>query len=76
LRLPELITAARGASYFAGLQRITSEEARAREAELWSQGQSIAQVMAHYWIAKKVPEVRRQLLLEAAQALIAEENAV
>jgi exonuclease SbcD len=74
LRMPELITAARGASYFAGLQRLPLEEARAREAELWSQGQSIAQVMAHYWIAKKLPEVRRQLLLETALVFIAEEN--
>lgn len=76
LRMPELITAARGASYFAGLQRITLDEARSREAERWSQGQSIAQVMAHYWITKKAPEGRRQQLLAAAEVLIAEENVV
>ncbi|MGI8912898.1 MAG: metallophosphoesterase family protein [Chloroflexota bacterium] len=76
LRMPELITAARDASYFAGLQRITLDEARSREAERWSQGQSIAQVMAHYWITKKVPGGRRQQLLAAAEVLIAEENAV
>jgi exonuclease SbcD len=76
LRMPELITAARGACYFAGLQRITLDEARSREAERWSQGQSIAQVMAQYWITKKVPERRRQQLLTAAELLITEENAV
>ena len=76
LRMPELITAARGASYFAGLQRITLDEARTREAERWSQGQSIAQVMAHYWITKKVPEGRRQQLLAVAEELIGEESAV
>lgn len=74
LRMPELISAARSASYFAGLQRLAVEEARSREAERWSQGQSIAQVLDHYWIKKKVPEARRQVLLEAAQVLIAEEN--
>jgi DNA repair protein SbcD/Mre11 len=76
LRMPELITAARGAAYFAGLQRTILDEARSREAERWSQGQSIAEVMAHYWVEKKVPEVRRRQLLAAAEALIAEENAV
>jgi DNA repair protein SbcD/Mre11 len=76
LRMPELITAARGAAYFAGLQRTILDETRSREAERWSQGQSIAQVMAHYWVEKKVPEVRRQQLLAAAEVLIAEENAV
>jgi hypothetical protein len=74
--MPELITAARGASYFAGLQRITLDEARSREAERWSQGQSIAHVMAHYWVTKKAPEGRRQQLMVAAEALIAEENVV
>lgn len=76
LRMPELVTAARQAAYFAGLQRITLDEARSQEAERWSQGQSIAQVMAHYWVTKKVPEGRRQQLLAAAEALIAEDNPV
>lgn len=76
LRMPELITAARGAAYFAGLLRLPLEEARSREAERWSQGQTVAEVMSHYWTTKRVPEPRRQKLLATAQLLIAEEAAV
>jgi len=73
LRLPDVVTAARRAHYFAGLQRVTTTEARARDAVQWSQDTSVAEVMAHYWVKKRVPEARRRQLLEATQALLAEE---
>ena len=74
LRMPELVVAARKAHYFAGIQRLPTEEARGREAERWSQGASIAEVLGHYLIQKKVPEARRQHLLAAAQGLLNEEG--
>lgn len=76
LQVGPIVAAARHAHYFAGLQRFTLEEAREKEAQRWGDNTSIAQVMAHYWEQKRLPEARRQRLLEAAEALIGEDAAV
>ncbi|MCL4509183.1 MAG: exonuclease SbcCD subunit D [Chloroflexi bacterium] len=70
LRAAEIASQARAATYFSGLQRLSTDDDRLRVAQGWSTNLTVEQVMAHYWQTKRVSADRIERLLAAARVLI------